>query len=192
MTRLLSRILLAIIMFPLAAVVYICVFVLLEQELADEFALLWTSIVVAFFVALYWLALWRQSVRWTPYRVMVTMVSGPGCVAAGGGGVGAIIIAALPYNDEELGIFLGGIAAISLWLAVTVLLWRETPAERAERVRQAAGVVLFCPRCGYNMTGLYEGRCPECGTKYTLDQLYAAQQREGIGDVAEAGEEATE
>jgi hypothetical protein len=25
------------------------------------------------------------------------------------------------------------------------------------------------------MTGLYEARCPECGTQFTLDGLFAAQ-----------------
>ncbi len=32
---------------------------------------------------------------------------------------------------------------------------------------------LRCPACEYNMTGLYEARCPECGKLYTLDQLFA-------------------
>ena len=27
-------------------------------------------------------------------------------------------------------------------------------------------MVLFCPRCRYNLTGLVEHRCPECGTPF--------------------------
>ena len=53
-------------------------------------------------------------------------------------------------------------------------------ADRAGAFRQAAGDVLFCPKCGYNMTGLYEARCPECGSRYTLDQLAAAQKQEQL------------
>ena len=33
---------------------------------------------------------------------------------------------------------------------------------------------IACPTCGYNLTGLREARCPECGSQFTLDQLYAA------------------
>ncbi len=28
-----------------------------------------------------------------------------------------------------------------------------------------------CPQCGYNMRGLTEAKCPECGAVFTLDQL---------------------
>ena len=80
----------------------------------------------------------------------------------------------------EAGFLLGAGLAISAWLAVCVLIWRETAAERAERVRQAAGDALFCPKCGYNMTGLYEARCPECGSRFTVDQLYASQKKETL------------
>jgi hypothetical protein len=27
---------------------------------------------------------------------------------------------------------------------------------------------LYCPRCGYNLTGLTRSRCPECGTQFTI------------------------
>lgn len=38
---------------------------------------------------------------------------------------------------------------------------------------------LPCPKCGYNLTGLREARCPECGATYTLDELVVtlAEQR---------------
>jgi predicted Zn-ribbon and HTH transcriptional regulator len=32
---------------------------------------------------------------------------------------------------------------------------------------------MACPNCGYNLTGLREARCPECGSQFTLDELFA-------------------
>lgn len=68
----------------------------------------------------------------------------------------------------------GGVVPIA-WVLATVLIWRETPAERMERISAAGGDAVCCPICGYNMTGLHESRCPECGSKFTLDQLLAGQ-----------------
>jgi DNA-directed RNA polymerase subunit RPC12/RpoP len=30
---------------------------------------------------------------------------------------------------------------------------------------------IACPSCGYNLRGLKEAKCPECGAEFTLDQL---------------------
>ncbi|MEX2219111.1 MAG: hypothetical protein WD749_10170 [Phycisphaerales bacterium] len=37
-----------------------------------------------------------------------------------------------------------------------------------------------CPRCGYSMSGLGDCSCPECGGKWTLDELIRAQNYEGV------------
>ncbi len=71
--------------------------------------------------------------------------------------------------------FIGGVLAMLFWLFVTVFLWRETTAERAARVGGAGSSAVTCPTCGYNLTGLAEARCPECGTRFTLDELLASQ-----------------
>lgn len=31
-----------------------------------------------------------------------------------------------------------------------------------------------CPQCEYDMSGLREAKCPECGWFYTLDELWKA------------------
>jgi len=177
MSNLLSRILLAIIMFPLATLLYLVVLIPAMNTIDDALAFLVATLIVAGFVVFYWIGLWYRSVKWTSGRVTATWVAGVGCLLVGAV-VGIVIAGSLRGTDEEFAIFLGGLLTIVLWLAASVLLWRETPAERADRIRESAGDVLFCPKCGYNMTGLHEARCPECGSRYTLDQLLAAQRQQ--------------
>ncbi len=55
--------------------------------------------------------------------------------------------------------------------------WRETRAERANRLRLMGVNAIACPSCGYNLTGLSEARCPEYGSRFTLDQLVASLAR---------------
>lgn len=43
---------------------------------------------------------------------------------------------------------------------------------RLRRVRRSRRP--FCPACGYDLIGLSEARCPECGRRFTLEELWAA------------------
>lgn len=178
MTQLLSRILLTILLFPLAAMVYITFLVLVVYYRPDEIMFIYATIITWLFVAWYWLRLWRKSVRWNAKRIYGTIVSASIASAVGLGIYFVFLI--VRHQISELGVFVGGIMAILLWLVFTVLLWRETNDERVARIRQAGGDALFCAQCGYNMTGLKESRCPECGQAYTLDALFAAQKTETI------------
>ena len=36
-------------------------------------------------------------------------------------------------------------------------------------------LVPYCPKCGYNLTGLKEHRCPECGTAFDPNALLRGQ-----------------
>ncbi len=172
MPPLLIRILLAILLWPLALALYLTTFLLLEHHIHDDYAIIWTGAVVALFVVVCWLELWRRHVRWTALRKRWTWIGSFGVVVVCTGiGYGSQLL--LDRWDRSIGIFIASIMAITVWPIVMVWTWRETKSERADRVRQT----LYCPRCDYNMTGLSESRCPECGTLYTLDELYAAQQR---------------
>ena len=184
MSNLLTRILMSIVMAPLAMILYFVTVVILEGPLPDEQAFMFADLFVAAFVVIFWLGLWRRSVRWTRWRITWTVLAGFSSIGLSMA-VGLILSLQMSWNALEFFIILAGIIAIPIWLLITLLLWRETSAERAERLRQSTGKTLFCPSCGYNMTGLYEARCPECGSQYTLDQLLAGQEQSSIDSLAD-------
>jgi DNA-directed RNA polymerase subunit RPC12/RpoP len=118
-----------------------------------------------------WLLIWRSELRWTPRRISWTI--GVGLLALVlAAAVGVAVIAILGWMDQEPAIFIGGIVWMLGWLGGTALAWRETARERAQRLAAFGVGTVACPTCGYNLTGLREARCPECGSKFTLDQLY--------------------
>lgn len=186
MSRLLVRLLLAMVVVPTAVVVYFVSFILFESQISLFFAFIWSGAFTWLFAAAAWLAIWRESVRWTTLRKWGTLLLAPLALLAGVL-LGTLGTAGLWGPEPDLIAFIASTLAILFWLGSTALLWQETAAERAERLRQSAGDAVRCPRCGYNLTGLYEAACPECGSRFTLDQLYGAQHREVIADAAEAG-----
>ncbi len=188
MSRLVARLLLSMLMFPLAVTLYGVVMAIAETTFRsvsynpgnyrqrEELMFLSADLITWSGVAAYWCLLWRSNVRWNARRIGGTL----GAVVAAivvGGGIGLLFGASFGSgSDTEIfTVFLGGVLAILLWLFATVFLWRETPAERAARVGAAGGSAVACPTCGYNLTGLGEARCPECGSRFTLDELLAAQ-----------------
>lgn len=182
MSPLISRILLAVFMLPLAAMVYLGVFVPAESSRRwssgsssrfQHFVI--AGIVSWAFIAIYWTLLWRQSVRLTTVRV--TWGFGVGLIAAI---VAVLVGSVLGSVNEGFGYFMGSAIAPMLWVVATIFVSRETPAERTERLRASGRDAVVCPTCGYNLTGLTATRCPECGSQFTLDELMAAQPgREG-------------
>jgi hypothetical protein len=117
-----------------------------------------------------WFLLWRSQVRWTPARIARTIVAlvVTALVAAGTG----VLIKPLWLAWSH--IIIAWSCWAVLWIASTAFIWQETPAERLERLRGTGVRTVPCPKCAYNMAGLHEARCPECGTQSTLDELAAS------------------
>jgi DNA-directed RNA polymerase subunit RPC12/RpoP len=184
MSRLVSRILLSIFMFPLAGIFYILQMVigisLLERGMGNGrdpetimFAACGGSTWI--FVAAYWCLLWKSSVNWNGPRLARTWFAAAGALVVAGA-AGLIAGSIMSGGDGAgFGTFIAGVLAIMLWLIATVFIWRETAAERAQRISASSTSAIACPTCGYNLTGLSESRCPECGSKFTLNELLAAQ-----------------
>jgi fucose permease len=170
MSHLVARILLSIFVIPLAAIVYgvsiIASFEILDLRSGAK-VFLTAGMATWVFVAGYWFLLWRSTVRWTSARVSASAIAV--FVSFVGG---SLVGLAMSPVDDEVGYFMASITVPLLWMVLTTLAWRETPAERAARQTPTS---VACPTCGYNLTGLSETRCPECGTRFTIDQLLAAQ-----------------
>jgi hypothetical protein len=195
MSRLVSRLLLTVLMLPLASMVYLVALVYYVRSTryyygysgfamrAQEMAHVCAGLIAWMFVALYWMLLWRETVAWTGRRVAQTAWLVLGAIVAG------LIIGALTWPlDRYIGSFVGSACAPLLWVVGTIFAWRETPAESAQRLGALAsarggGGGVVCPGCGYNLTGLREARCPECGTAYTLDELFAAQPSRAAAEI---------
>ncbi|HSV14334.1 MAG TPA: hypothetical protein VLI90_08745 [Tepidisphaeraceae bacterium] len=176
MSKLVSRILLAIFMLPLATVVYMLAAIAIEESMGyphENGMFIGAGIVTWGFVAGYWLLLWGKSIAWTPRRIWLTVAA-----------AGALLLLALgattlaygtSRTEGEITVCFSSILAPLWWLIFTVFIWRESAAERTMRIKRAGGSAIACPNCGYNLTGLAESRCPECGSRFTLDELLAAQ-----------------
>jgi len=187
MSRLVSRILLSIFLFPLAAIFYGLTAAIFMNWLLRSYsrsgevlAFVFTTLIIWGLMAAYWILLWRGSVNWTRHRVLSTLLLV--IVASFVGAVGGVIAASLlpGGGNEGFGVFMGGVLAIMLWMVGTVIVWRETAEERARRVTNSSADAVTCPSCGYNMTGLTEPTCPECGSKYTLNELFAGQRSRAV------------
>jgi hypothetical protein len=97
-------------------------------------------------------------------------------LSAGGAIVLGFMAGVLVYPIENtVGEFVGCVTAPLAWLIAVTIVWRETPRERAARLKSVNKDAIVCPKCGYNLTGLQGTRCPECGTQYTLDELLLGQ-----------------
>ena len=74
MSRLIAKILLTILLFPLAAVAYIVLFVVFQSwpDTDERGASLYAGLLVWVFLAIYWWLLWRKSVHWTAARLSLT------------------------------------------------------------------------------------------------------------------------
>ena len=88
--------------------------------------------------------------------------------------LGVFIAAEIISSDAELvlaGLVLcGGALVVFMWLAALQRLIQGRSVIGPDRQ-----VDVHCPSCGYSLIGLRELRCPECGTRFTIDELIRAQ-----------------
>lgn len=173
MSRLLSRLVLALATALAAPVVYTGSYIVIEQTLwrRDLYALHAANFLTATLFVLAWIGIWHSQVVWTRARRLLTAASVLWSVGAAF--IFGVVVAVCTQGNE-VGVILGGMVWFVAWMASTAFVWRETGPERAARLGSIAKGTVSCLNCGYNLTGLHEARCPECGTQYTLDELFAS------------------
>jgi len=180
MTATIARLILAMLILPATGAVFLLTFIAVVARRPGPgppsvwaVGIVW--MIVYTFVATYWILLWRSTVRWTRARVRNTALAGL-LALAGGIGFAALLVTVSGVIPLGIALLLGGGGVPIVWVLATVLVWRETAAERVARMSNLLGhPTVVCPFCGYNLSGLREARCPECGANFTLDELAASQ-----------------
>lgn len=193
MTKLVARLVLAMMILPFTGTLVILAMAGFASRgrggppPATELLGMWA--VVYGFVAVYWILVWRDVVRWTARRKALTLVAG--LAALGIGTLVGVFLYSFLQAPASIAVLISGGTIPVTWVFATVLIWRETPQERLQRLSAVGVDTLACPICGYNLTGLRESRCPECGAGFTLDQLVASQARadEVLKDLTDAAED---
>ena len=181
MTRTVARLILAMLLLPCTGAVFLILFLAFVVPTAGppsvaRLLLMWSLLYL--FVGAYWVVLWHDMVQWNRRRVTLTALA---TVLSFAGGV-AVAVACLAVNrmvPPPIAVLLGGGTVPITWVLSTVLIWRETATERLRRLTAHGVPAIACPLCGYDLAGLKEARCPECGASFTLEQLVLARPRAG-------------
>lgn len=116
-----------------------------------------------------WL-IWRRAPR---ARLLIWPVIGTLAIGALTGLGCFLADEVLHYEDEYLMtvvVLCGGGLVMLLWLTMLQGLIQGRPV-----CGRDGQVDVHCPACGYSLVGLTELRCPECGTRFTIDELIRAQ-----------------
>lgn len=184
MTRILARLVLAMLTLPVCGVALVvgalAIAAVFQNTNTNPPAYAGVVIWSAVYIVLvpYWIVVWSGLVRWTPRRAALTVAAM--LVALGAGTAFGGTIALVGGPPGFLCVMLGGGVPPIVWVLLTVFIWRETNAERAARLGGSGAGAICCPLCGYSMAGLHGADCPECGARFTIEQLLAAQEsREG-------------
>jgi hypothetical protein len=180
MTRTVARLILAMLLLPCTGAVFLLLFLGLMPmsgpPVVGRLLLVWS--VLYLFVGAYWVILWHDMVPWNRRRVTLTALA-TAAALAGGVAVGLGCMAIERRLPLQVAVLIGGGTVPITWVLATVLVWRETAAERLGRLTAHGMPVIACPLCGYNLAGLTEARCPECGGSFTLEQVVLARPRAG-------------
>lgn len=184
MSRIVSQLVLAMLLLPALALVYVIAFVLLEDltRFNNEATFFYSGLITLILTVSLWTLLWRSTVRWTGGRVGLSIGMTLGVVGFSGGVswlLGMVV-------GDDFGFFMWGALSCVLWPIASILVWRESKSERMARLGKATGgrMMLPCPVCNYDLADQREATCPECGGVFTLGALMAAGDRDSESSIS--------
>lgn len=87
-------------------------------------------------------------------------------------------LAAEATRNEEA--FITAFVFLGIAATLTIGTFTVYGMMRGKPVQLPTGTVnVSCPGCGYSLVGLHEPVCPECGSRFTIDELIRLQNYEG-------------
>jgi hypothetical protein len=192
MPRVVARLLITILLIPIAIVFHVAVgglcsylAYLLAQSLPDTEVFQAVLVVVGLAIAgavslVVFFPLWRGVVAWTPRRRASTVRTAVyAALLAAAQAVGWFVLFADPERSSAIA-DAGIVFTTLLVMIVWVIVWIETPAERTKRLGVHGIAKALCPNCRYDMSGLTNLRCPECGLEYSLAGLIEETSRRAV------------
>ncbi|HKQ46511.1 MAG TPA: hypothetical protein VJZ71_00395 [Phycisphaerae bacterium] len=149
-------------------------------DLVDSLpATIWLTLEIASVTGvIVWWLIWRCKVEWTRRRQLQTILLAALVLLSA-----AIVFVptdATYWGDQKTSELIQTIVnsvpffAATLWFGGSAYLWRSSgPTFDLSSMQSPMnyGAVVACPQCSYNLTGLREVRCPECGWASTVDDI---------------------
>lgn len=117
------------------------------------------------FAIVSYILIWRGMVQWNTFRQRGTVAA-----VALAHPIGIPLGVLLARGDDDFGWFLSAVLPIGVVVLASLVFWVQFPIKQ-----KRASVSVPCPKCGYDLRGLFEARCPECGSRFTLEQLVITQ-----------------
>lgn len=168
MTKWLSRLTLTGLLFPVGFVILLFSRIYSARSLGFS---MHSSMQLAGFVTFVttitcYILIWRGMVNWTRWRQRATVAA-----VALSHPIGIPLGILISQGDDDFGWFLSAVLPIAVVVLASVPIWIQSPFKR----KPLPPMSVPCPQCGYDLRGLSEARCPECGTRFTLEQLVRSQ-----------------
>lgn len=181
MTKSAIRLLLGLSLIPILPALFFICYVYLQKELAfsEELSIAISLANCELLAIGLWVLVWRNCVRWTPKRVLGTILLAICLLPTASASYYP------PGNDmAEVIVYTSPVWMWGVWIIGTAWLWRDSSGNElrlTDAAQDSDRISPTCPKCAYSLRGLSEARCPECGWTGTLDSVFDASL--GIADV---------